>query len=185
MNLVVVESPLAGDVRENLRYALWCCRQEYLADARPIASHLVCPWFMADTDATERQDGIDWQWVWRPDVPHAFYVDRGFSRGMGFARQRCERDGISYSVTGLRGACRVQWYAGAWPPHTAGFQVAPEMSEDTEAGTPIGTAGCPCCGADLEIVHGDEHGTIGVYGSRNSEADNYGARRRHHKKGQR
>ena len=37
--------------------------------------------------------------------------------------------------------------------------------EQPEPGTPILTTDCPCCGAELEIEHGDEPGDIGVVGT--------------------
>jgi hypothetical protein len=122
-NLVVVESPLAGDWAENFRYMLWCCRQEYLAGNRPIASHLICPWFMDDTVATERADGIEWPWMWSPQATHVFYNDRGASRGMGLSLVRCAEFGIPYRERSLDGECRLAWCRGEWPPHTPAFEL--------------------------------------------------------------
>lgn len=37
-----------------------------------------------------------------------------------------------------------------------------EASDGIEPGQPIGECTCPCCGASLEIEHGDEEGQIAV-----------------------
>ena len=34
-----------------------------------------------------------------------------------------------------------------------------------EPGAPIASITCPCCGAALEIMHGDDEGEIGVLGT--------------------
>jgi len=53
-----------------------------------------------------------------------------------------------------------------------GFVIATMSREaDTgpEPGQPIGTSTCPCCGAHLEIEHGDEEGQIAVVGTLSTE----------------
>lgn len=45
------------------------------------------------------------------------------------------------------------------------MQRAKQTLEQPEPGTPILTTDCPCCGAELEIEHGDEPGEIGVVGT--------------------
>lgn len=121
----IVESPLAGDTVNNLRYALWCCR--YLweeRDVQAIASHMMCPWFMDDSDPAERQAGIDWPWCWERGVKHWFFLDLGMSNGMKAARNRCVDDQIPFVETRLSPVHHYAFREGRWPPHTQGFQVA-------------------------------------------------------------
>jgi hypothetical protein len=40
-----------------------------------------------------------------------------------------------------------------------------DILSEWETGRPIGTAECPCCGAALEVEHGDDIGTIAVVGT--------------------
>lgn len=126
---VVIESPLKAatpeGICENLRYLLWCCRAVYLAGHEPIASHLICPWFMDDSDPKERGDGIEWSWMWLGDA-HLFFVDLGESSGMGKAGSRCRYERIPCHVRRLMDynpGCWAAFQRGEWPPHTAGFEV--------------------------------------------------------------
>lgn len=41
MRLVIIESPFAGDVEKNTRYARACVRDSLLRGEAPIASHLL------------------------------------------------------------------------------------------------------------------------------------------------
>lgn len=123
---VVVESPLAGDVARNMRYAAWCCRVLVDDGKSPLASHFLCPWFLDDAVPTERTIGIDCPWVWQPDVEHVFFIDHGVSRGMIAAMSRCTTEGIPLNFTKLITDYPGAWdefNRGAWPPHTKGFEV--------------------------------------------------------------
>lgn len=142
---VVVESPLNADtpegVSENLRYLLWCCRAVYLAGHEPIASHLICPWFMNDADPKERQDGINWTWMWQLGDPHWFFRDRGYSGGMNASDSRCLALGIRRPHMRLEQQSEECWAAylrGAWPPHTKGFEL---FASHVERGEQYNAAG--------------------------------------------
>lgn len=39
------------------------------------------------------------------------------------------------------------------------------VEPEPEPGEPIVKVTCPCCGAELEIAHGDDAGEIGVIGT--------------------
>lgn len=123
----VIESPLAGDTIRNLRYALWCCRAVWLHDgAHALASHLLNPWYMDDSDPSERQAGIDNPWVWDADVPHCFFIDLGMTGGMRAAEARCGAERIPTRTMRLETYAPECWGAfarGEWPPHTKGFEV--------------------------------------------------------------
>lgn len=128
MKKVVVESKLKGDVRENLRFVLWCCRALLEKEGlHPIASHMMCPWFMDDSVLEERNEGIAWEWVWDESIPHVFFEDHGWSTGMTLGRQKCDKDGIPVRVLSLKEYSPAHYFAfetGAWPPHTEHFEVA-------------------------------------------------------------
>lgn len=88
---VIIESPLAGDIERNRRYAEWICRSVWQRDgSHALASHLVCPHFLDEHEPDERAAGIDWAWFWQPDVPHWFFTDLGMSVGMQKAGARCK-----------------------------------------------------------------------------------------------
>lgn len=40
-----------------------------------------------------------------------------------------------------------------------------EWADEPEPGTPIAKCSCPCCGAHLEVEHGDDPGQVGVVGT--------------------
>lgn len=83
MRRVVIESPLAGNVERNTRYAraalLDCLRR----GESPMASHLLYPQVLDDTVAEDRALGIAAGFAWR-HVAQAtvVYVDLGISGGM-------------------------------------------------------------------------------------------------------
>lgn len=125
---VIIESRLAGDTRNNYRYALWCARAVWLGyGAHAIASHMLNPWFMDDSVSAERQSGIDNPWVWDPDVPHWFFTDLGISKCMILAIERCRRDNVPWefrSLAEMSPECWSDYQRGLWPPHTEGFVIA-------------------------------------------------------------
>lgn len=91
MILVLLESPLAGDVDRNVRYARACMRDCLLRNEAPFASHLLYPQpgVLDDLVPEERvlgiKAGLEWgRWA---DKTVA-YVDLGVSPGMelGIAR---------------------------------------------------------------------------------------------------
>jgi len=127
MNKVVVESRLNGDTTTNLRFVLWCCRALLVREGKhAIASHMICPWFMDDSNSNERDQGIAWEWVWEPYVPHMFFCDLGWSRGMLAARDKCMKEQIPYDELTLAKYDPDMWeffLQQHWPPHTVGFQL--------------------------------------------------------------
>lgn len=67
MRLVIIESPFAGDVEKNIRYARACVRDSLLRGESPIASHLLYTQegILNDDVPAERQHGIDAGLAWR------------------------------------------------------------------------------------------------------------------------
>ena len=93
MRRVILESPYAGDVEENLRYLRACMRDSLLRGEAPFASHALYtqPGVLDDLVPDERNLGIDAGFEWRASA-HAtvFYIDRGWSSGM--------RRGLAHAV---------------------------------------------------------------------------------------
>jgi hypothetical protein len=92
MKLVIIESPLAGDVEENRRYASECVRDCLLRGEAPYASHL--PGILDDLIPAERELGIAAGLAWgeKADLT-AVYMDRGVSPGMKRGIEAAERLG--------------------------------------------------------------------------------------------
>lgn len=83
MNLIVIESPYAGDKEENIKYAIECMKDSLSRGESPYASHLLFTRFMNDDIPEERKMGIEAGFEWHSvaDVV-AVYVDLGISGGM-------------------------------------------------------------------------------------------------------
>jgi hypothetical protein len=84
-NLVIIESPYAGDVESNLTYARKCIRDSLLRGEDPLASHLLYTQegVLNDSVPEERARGISAGLHWYAVADKAiFYLDRGFSSGM-------------------------------------------------------------------------------------------------------
>lgn len=85
MNLVIIESPYAGDVDNNIAYAKLCVRDSLLRGEDPLASHLLYTQegILNDDIPEERirgmSAGLHWYLVAHKAV---FYCDRGVSSGM-------------------------------------------------------------------------------------------------------
>lgn len=107
MHLVILESPFAGEVEENVAYARRCLRDSLERGEAPIASHLLYtqPGVLDDDIREERTLGIDAGLAWRRVAERAvFYVDRGWSRGMIAARETYDADGTPYEIRTLETA---------------------------------------------------------------------------------
>jgi hypothetical protein len=85
MRKVVLESPYAGDIERNVKYARRAVRDSLSRGEAPIASHLLYtqPEILKDHISEERQWGIDAGLVWK-DAAEAtvMYIDYGMSEGM-------------------------------------------------------------------------------------------------------
>ena len=105
MRLVIVESPYAGNVDRNVRYARRALRDCLQRGEAPIASHLLYTQegVLDDAVPEERAQGIEAGLVWGRVADAAiFYVDHGWSRGMLAAKERHEKEGrpIEYRTIG-------------------------------------------------------------------------------------
>jgi hypothetical protein len=99
MKLVVIESPLAGDVERNVRYARAAMRDCLARGEAPFASHLLYAQegILDDRSPAERARGMDAGFAWgaRADLV-AVYSDLGISRGMEHGISRAIRAGIPW-----------------------------------------------------------------------------------------
>jgi len=94
--LVVLESPYAGDVAENERYARAALHDCLMRGEAPIASHLLYtqPGVLNDLNPAERQHGIDAGLAWgRVAEATVVYTDRGMSGGMKYGIANAESAG--------------------------------------------------------------------------------------------
>lgn len=105
MKRVIIESPYAGDVDRNVKYA-----REALADSlhrgeSPIASHLLYtqPGVLDDTIPEERTLGMEAGFEWHSvaDVV-AVYADLGFSGGMREGMRVAEAAGTPIEIRRIR-----------------------------------------------------------------------------------
>lgn len=106
MKLVILESPFAGAVQQNVFYARLCLRDSLLRGEAPIASHLLYTQegVLDDLIPDDRTLGIAAGLAWREVAKSAvFYVDRGWSSGMTAARELYDREGFPYEIRNLKG----------------------------------------------------------------------------------
>jgi len=97
MRRVIVESPYAGEIEENVKYARACVRDCLLRGEAPIASHLLHTQdgILRDGVPEERALGIAAGLAWAK-VADAMvvYTDRGRSKGMLAAVAYAEQAGV-------------------------------------------------------------------------------------------
>ena len=102
---VILESPYAGDVERNEKYARACLRDSLLRGEAPIASHLLYtqPGVLRDEIEVERQLGISAGLAWGI-VAHGtvVYVDLGRSRGMEYGIAAAEAVGRPVDIRTLK-----------------------------------------------------------------------------------
>ena len=87
MNLVIVESPFAGDIEKNQEYARACLRDCLLKGESPYASHLLFTQkgILDDSIPEERKLGIDAGLEWgKLANKTVIYTDLGISSGMEY-----------------------------------------------------------------------------------------------------
>jgi len=98
MRLVIVESPYAGNVTLNVRYARAALRDCLTRGEAPFASHLLYTQdgVLDDYNPEQRRLGIAAGLEWARVCEHVvFYLDLGWSPGMLAALERHTKDGHS------------------------------------------------------------------------------------------
>lgn len=102
MKHVIIESPYAGNVADNINYARQCMRDSLKRGEAPYASHLLYTQanVLDDNIPEERELGILAGFAWKhiPDVLTVFYADKGFSNGMRKAVDYCNKHDRKYEV---------------------------------------------------------------------------------------
>lgn len=104
MRLVILESPYAGDVEENVAYARACVGDCLRRGEAPIASHLLFtqPGILDDHKPDERALGIAAGTAWIPKADAmVVYTDRGMSRGMNAAAMLATNIGLHIEYRSL------------------------------------------------------------------------------------
>jgi hypothetical protein len=99
MRLVILESPLAGDVVVNQQYARLALLDSLRRGESPLASHLLYPQVLDDAAPDERHLGIEAGLAWgRYADATVVYTDKGVSDGMkqGINRALAEGRVIAY-----------------------------------------------------------------------------------------
>ncbi len=98
---VVIESPFAGSVEFNLKYARRCMADSLRRGEAPLASHLLYtqPGILRDDDPEERKLGMEAGFVWG-ELAEAtvVYTNLGITPGMkrGIARANMEGRAVEY-----------------------------------------------------------------------------------------
>lgn len=106
MRRVILESPYAGDVARNERYARAALRDSLMRGEAPIASHLLYtqPGVLNDTNAAERAMGIAAGLAWGSNAEATVvYHDLGVSTGMRLGLDAAAAQGrpVEYRTIGL------------------------------------------------------------------------------------
>ncbi len=101
MKRVILESPYAGDLGRNIKYARACLRDSIHRGEAPLASHLLYTQegVLDDGDPEERKLGIEAGLAWGPVAEATVcYIDLGITPGMeqGVARAEKERRPVEF-----------------------------------------------------------------------------------------
>lgn len=106
MKRVVVESPFAGNITRNVRYARAAMRDCLLRGESPYASHLLYTQVgvLDDFIPAERELGIKAGFEWRQSAEKTVvYIDFGVSKGMQYGIQDAEERGCPVEYRTLEG----------------------------------------------------------------------------------
>lgn len=98
MKLVILESPFAGNVNDNIEYARLALRDSILRGEAPIASHLLYTQdsVLNDGIPEERQLGISAGLAWGKVADETIvYIDKGISKGMEYGIKRAVEENRS------------------------------------------------------------------------------------------
>lgn len=96
MPLVIIESPFAGDIERNIKFARACVHDSLSRGEAPLASHLLYTQegILKDDVPEERSWGIEAGLAWGKKANKTVvYTNLGISRGMQFGIQRAKEEG--------------------------------------------------------------------------------------------
>lgn len=103
MNIVILESPYAGDVKANRAYAVKALRDSLLRGESPMASHILYTEALDDDSEEERTLGIEAGLAFGAVADKTVvYTDRGISRGMEYGIKRAESEGRPVEYRSLK-----------------------------------------------------------------------------------
>lgn len=94
--LVILESPYAGNIDENIAYARSAVRDSLLRGEAPFASHLLYTQegILNDDIPVEREHGINAGLSWgKAATKTVVYIDKGISSGMEYGIQKAKSEG--------------------------------------------------------------------------------------------
>ena len=106
MRCVIIESPYAGNIERNVKYAreaMWDCLQRGEA---PYASHLLYTQVgvLDDSDPIQRERGIQAGFAWRSaSQATVVYEDLGISTGMKYGIEHAKKLGHPIEYRKLKG----------------------------------------------------------------------------------
>lgn len=103
---VIIESPYAGDIEKNERYARACMKDCFDRGEAPFASHLLYTQMgvLDDTVPAERILGIDAGLLWGQCADKTvLYTDLGISKGMEYGIASAERHNRPIEYRSLNG----------------------------------------------------------------------------------
>ena len=101
---VILESPYAGDIERNIKYARMCVKHSLSLGEAPIASHLLYTQegILNDDIEHERMLGINAGLAWKEVAEkHVFYVDYGWSKGMKYAHDYATKNNIPIEIRAI------------------------------------------------------------------------------------
>ena len=108
---VIIESPYAGNIERNVKYARAAMRDSLNRGEAPFASHLIYmqPGILDDDNHDERQQGIDAGIAWgHVAALVAVYQDLGVSKGMRYGIEKHQEAGrpvVSRTIAGWSPNC--------------------------------------------------------------------------------
>ncbi len=97
MKKVIIESPYAGNIESNIKYARKCVKDCLNRGEAPICSHLLYTQSgILDDDITEERSlGINAGLAWANVADlHVFYLDYGMSKGMYYAMDAALKNNV-------------------------------------------------------------------------------------------
>lgn len=104
MRRVVIESPYAGNVEENVAYLKRCMLDSMERGEAPFASHLLYTQVLDDTSPVERRYGMEAGFEWaRVAEAVVVYTDLGISPGMASGIARATEYGLLVEHRSLAG----------------------------------------------------------------------------------
>ena len=112
MRLVIVESPYAGDIDTNVKYARAALRDCVMRGEAPFASHLLYtqPGVLRDENPTERRMGIEAGLAWGEKADATVvYEDLGISEGMRQGLRQAQLEGRVVEFRRIPGWNEEDW----------------------------------------------------------------------------